>query len=497
MLIKQKTILLSLICILCALLQPSCKKLVSIPGPKNTITTAQVFVTDLQAQGAMAGIYTRMINGKDQSTISTASQDVWSAGLVSLLGSLSSGELYNSDGPGTLEYYLFSTNKLNITYSTNTYKLWNTAYNTIYGANSVIEGIAASTSVLLGDDARKKLTGEAKFVRALAYFYLTNLFGDVPLALTVDFNKTATMPGTPQQQIYQQIIADLKEAQASLRSDYAVLNERGRPNKWAATALLARVYLYQGDYPNAAAAATDVINNNNLYALETDLNQVFLSTSKEAIWQLKQTDQNSTVQDATPQGYSMLPNPLHTGSTFIRLSDQLMNAFEPGDHRRIDWIDSTDNSNNPGLPYISFYPAKYKIGAANLSSGAAKEYFMVLRLSEMYFIRAEASALGAPGGPPAAITDLNSIRNRAGLPDLPISLNKDQVVTAIAHERQVELFTEWGHRWFDLKRTGRAQTVLTTIPLKLPWLGDYQLLYPIPQGEITTNHFLLQNPGYF
>jgi hypothetical protein len=212
---------------------------------------------------------------------------------------------------------------------------------------------------------------------------------------------------------------------------------------------------------------------------------------------LKQSDQNSSLQDATSQGYVTLPNPLHTGASNLRLSDQLLHAFEPGDKRRMNWVDSTDNTNEGGPALTSFYPAKYKVGTANLSSGMPKEYFMVLRLAEVYLIRAEASLLGAPGGLPAAITDLNAIRSRAGLPDLPVSLNKDQVTAAIEQERQIELFNEWGHRWLDLKRTGRAHAVLTTIPLKLPWQGDYQLLYPIPPTEIRDNHNLSQNPGYF
>ncbi len=494
----HRSIKAGFICLFSCLLFISCRKLVSIPPPKNTISTVQVFATEAQAEGAMAGIYTRMIHGDEEVVYSQAASNVWSAGAVRLFAGLSSGELYNSRGPADLGYYVFGTNRLTLYNSGGSSQIWKTAYITIYGANSVIEGIAASTSDALSETVRKELTGEAKFVRALAYFYLANLYGDVPLALSVDFNQTANLPRAPLQQVYHQIIEDLKEAQASMRPDYSLsMNERVRPNKWAATALLARAYLYTGDYANAAASAAEVISNQSLYNLETDLNQAFRVNSREAIWQLKQNTTNSFVQNATPEGYLTLPIPSYTGTALLSLSDQLMNAFEPGDKRRIDWVDSTDNTFGGAPSFITFYPTKYKIGPVNASPGPAEEYYMVLRLAEMYLIRAEAAAHGALGGLAGAIDDLNVIRHRAGLPNLPGSLTNEQVIAKIEQERQVELFAEWGHRWFDLKRTGRAHDVLSNIPLKQPWEGDYQLLYPIPVDEIKNDHFLTQNPGYF
>jgi starch-binding outer membrane protein, SusD/RagB family len=124
------------------------------------------------------------------------------------------------------------------------------------------------------------------------------------------------------------------------------------------------------------------------------------------------------------------------------------------------------------------------------------EYYTVLRLAELYLIRAEAAARGAAGGINAAIADLNVIRTRALLPALPNTLTAEQVTAAVARERQVELFAEWGHRWLDLKRTGRAHDVLSALSAKQPWAGDYQLLYPIPPAEIRVNPRLMQNINY-
>ena len=179
------------------------------------------------------------------------------------------------------------------------------------------------------------------------------------------------------------------------------------------------------------------------------------------------------------------------------LAPELLNSFETNDLRKQAWVDSTDNTAwGIGGGWFK-YPAKYKVGGGNyVIGGAATEYHMALRLAEQYLIRAEAAAKGAAGGDGAAIADLNVIRHRAGLPDLPNTLTKEEVWKAIAHERQDELFSEWGHRWLDLIRMGLAHDTLSGIQRKQPWTGDFQFLFPIPQAEIKADHNLLQNPGY-
>lgn len=474
----------------------SCSKLVSIPEPTNSITLPEVFNSDAGATSAIAGVYTQLINGSNGLGASNDAYSVFSDGLSTVLGGFSSDELLTTVSEPR---YPYSINKLTAENTPDI--LWRTAYTIgIYGANAVLEGIASSASPTLTDGTRKQITGEAKFLRAFSYFYLTNFFGDVPLVLTTDFNKTGKMARTKQADVYQQIIKDLKEAKESLQNDYAVSNgERIRPNKWAAAALLARTYLYINDYSNAIAEATSVINNSALYHLEPDLNNVFSTGSSEAIWQLQQNTSMSLVGNATPEGMLWLPNPLHTGQPSVFLSNQLLNSFEQDDKRKTNWIDSTDYQPVQGglSQGIYYFPYKYKTGSYNYSvGGTPTEYYMVLRLAEQYLIRAEAEANLSSGDPSTAITDLNVIRNRAGLPDLPGGLSRDQVIAAIAKEWQTEFFCEWGQRWFNLKRTGQAHNVLSVIPVKQPWAGDYQLLYPIPRQEIINNHNLLQNPGY-
>lgn len=476
--IKTYIYLTGLVVLFCT----SCKKLITIPDPVDTTTTNKVFATDSQASSAMAGVYTMMINS---TSIGTTGNAAFSTGYSTLLGGMSSDELkYSVVDP-------FGTNKL--TRDNSPTVLWSSAFKTVYGANDVIEGIEASTSASLSDKVRKRLTGEAKFIRAFTYFYLVNFFGDVPLVLTVDFNQTAQMQRTPAAEVYKQIIKDLEEAKSLLGTDFSnsKTGERIIPNKWAATAMLARAYLYTGDYGNAVAQAGEVISQTALFQLKEELNDTFLMNSTEAIWQLQQNDPSGIKGQSTPEGFTLLPD-VSSGANYPYIfSDELLQVFENDDKRLKDW---TINFMKDGKK--AYVPYKYKKGGDAISKASPiTEYYMVLRLAEQYLIRAEARILSG-GQPELAIDDLNIIRHRAGLEDLPATLSRAEVIAAIEKERRTELFAEWGHRWFDLKRTGRAHDVLSGIPAKQPWLGDYQLLYPIPLTEISANNKLSQNPGY-
>ncbi|WP_127131078.1 RagB/SusD family nutrient uptake outer membrane protein [Pseudoflavitalea rhizosphaerae] len=477
----------------------SCQKLVEVDPPRNTITSVQVFKTEAQTEGALAGIYSRMINGDVAGSVDENARNSFAAGLVTVLGGLSADEMRASNDASTTGWIPFESNTLTFETSRAADNIWKTAYTAIYGANAVIEGIAGSKSDQFSAQAKHALSGEAKMIRAFSYFYLVNLFGDVPLALTIDFNQTIHIPRTPEAKVYEQIIADLKDAIQQMPENYDYgLQERVRPNKWAAMALLARVYLFNGDYEQAAIAASTVISQQNLYGIELDLSKAFLRNSREAIWQLKQTNEQNELRNATPEGYLFQPVPAFTGAIPFRLTPSLQDAFEPGDKRWAFWVDSTDHSFSINLPPgIFYYPAKYKVGRSNGAPGASSpEYYMMLRLAEMYLVRAEAVVRGPAQDISEAVRNLNTLRFRAGIPDLPLTLTKEEVLAAIEKERQTELFAEWGHRWLDLKRTGRAQIVLPALPYKQPWMGNYQLKYPIPESEIRFNSALVQNDEY-
>lgn len=472
----------------------SCDKIVAIDDPIDTITTKQVFSTDAQAKAAMAGVYTRMINGKDGWAMAMGE---FSTGMVTVLGSLAADELVCRITNISEPLFQFNGNKVLVNNPVSPV-LWETAYTTIYNANGVIEGVAASTSSRLSEGLRKKLTAEAKFVRAFSYFYLVNFFGDLPLALTVDFNKTRNYSRTPVADVYKQIIVDLKDAQTDLPPvNTSPAGGRIYPDKWAATALLARAYLYTRDYENAFKQSAAVIANSTQFNLEMDLNKTFLKDSREAIWQFENYSETPLRGNATAEGVFMIPGKLDQNAPefsaiFYYMTDQLRNAFDPNDKRFINWVGvSADND----MGVTKYFAYKYKTGMHNRVVGApGNEYYTALRLAEQYLIRAEAAANGA-AALTDAIDDLNAIRFRAGLGNLPDNLNQQDVLAAIEKERRLELFMEWGHRWFDLKRTGKAGTELSQIPAKQPW-SDFQLIYPIPINEIINNRNLAPNPGY-
>ena len=208
-------------------------------------------------------------------------------------------------------------------------------------------------------------------------------------------------------------------------------------------------------------------------------NHVFLKESPETIWQLKPGDSPRNTQEANQLVIQFIPGQIYA------LSDTFLEAFEAGDLRHANWVESISNTDNTVTLHFAH---KYK---ALFTETESLEYSILFRLAEQYLIRAEARAY--LGNIPGAQEDINTIRNRAGLANNSASTVND-LMEAILQERQVELFTEQGHRWFDLKRTGNASEVLSAI--KPNWQST-DVLFPIPETELETNPNLLpQNGGY-
>jgi hypothetical protein len=413
--------------------------------------------------------------------------------LTSIFSGLSSDELQFTQADVLSRQFQFNTIQSNNGYLYRPF--WLAAYYDIYLANTVIEGVQASSS--LSTDVRNQLLGEAKFLRGFVYFYLVNIFGDLPWVSTTSWADVSYASRTDAATIYQNIISDLKEARDLLPNNYDMSGGlRIRVNRAAAEALLARAYLYTGENSKAVESSSAVIGN-SLFIMESNLNDVFVKGNREAIWQLEIL--GNRYPYATREAGLLIPEYLtrdYTPADVARspelfvpvysLTSQLLNAFELNDQRKNKWLDTTGLI--AGVKY--YYPYKYKLRVG--VSGNVKEYYVMIRLAEQYLIRAEARA--RDGNLPAAVADLNVIRSRAGLPDLPTTLNQTQVLAAVAQENRIEFFGEWGHRWLDLKRTKQADAVL--LPLKG---GDWQTtdqLWPIPLSELQVNPNLLQNSGY-
>ncbi|RPE14184.1 RagB/SusD family nutrient uptake outer membrane protein [Chitinophaga lutea] len=447
----------------------ACKKFVDTPVPKNEMVSSLVFSDDKTATASVVGMYSTM----------NALNYQYANVLMSYLNGMLAGEVYYFSA--FANYDVFSNNAL-LAGSSYVESMWADQYRFIYQANSCIEGLTAAPA--LSASVRSQLLGEAYFMRAFMHFYLVNMYDDVPLILSTDYKVNNIKPREKASVVYDTIINDLKRAKGLMADDYPA-GKRTRPNKAAATALLARAYLYTQKWAEAEAEASAVLGNNR-YALLPDPNAVFLAESKEAIWQLQSV--NVSGGRNTWEGFTSVPATA-TGTALFRLdSVNLIHKFEPGDRRYKSWVDTRKNA--AGTAVIYYFPYKYKVRTN--ASGAITENSMVMRVAEQYLIRAEARI--QQNKLTEGRSDLDSIRKRAELPVLPASLDKAALLLATEKERQMELFAEWGHRWFDLKRTGRAPVVMKAIRGD-KW-QDTDVRYPIPASARASNIHLTQNEGY-
>lgn len=489
------------------LLLAGCSKLIEIDRPSNTVGNEVVFKTDERATTALMTVYAQMINFNGGISLSNGALPVF-AGLMSD----EYMKNYASVDPGDFMIDGFYTNNIVRTNTVPDASFWQNGYGVIFSANAVIEGVAASTSPGLTTGTRNLLTGEAKLVRAFQHFYLADLYGAIPLVLSTDINQTRTLGRTPVNEVYQQVEQDLKDAFLLLPADYsAAKNTRYRPNKWVAAALLARLYLYEKNYQEAAEQASIVINSGAYKLVAPE--QVFKIGSEESLWQLEYSTRGGfppqEVTFFTPaMQYSKVPEEYKLFFTNVELFEgfvssgqmipqcpmtpALIGAFETGDLRKAMWTDTVPVPVEP--PYNGAgFRFSHKTENVNLDGSIDPSAYTVMRLAEMYLIRAEALAqVGTELG--GATDDINKIRSRAGLPDIATG-TREQLLAAVAQERRVEFFGEWGHRWFDLKRTGKAADALGNIAEKQPWSNDH-LLLPLPQSEMINNPLLQQNPGY-
>ncbi|MBT1701042.1 RagB/SusD family nutrient uptake outer membrane protein [Fulvivirgaceae bacterium PWU4] len=445
----------------------SCDEFVAIDPPKNQISGSTVFTNNSTVTSAISAIYIEMMSNSGFMSGGSSS--------LTVLAGISSDELINFQT--NADYVGFSNNAILPKNSILKSQLWDTGYKYIFYANSILDGLNGSTGIT--PDLKKQVEGEAYFVRAFCNFYLVNLFGDIPVITTTDYRVNRIASRAPSNTVYDQIIADLQQAQTLLSNDYSFSGgKRIRPNRWAATALLARVYLYLQDWGKAEALSTEVISNTQVYTLK-DINSVFLANSSEAIWQLMPVQSGFNTNEGAIFISSSTPQ-------VAALTNDLLSAFEPNDNRKAAWVGSVTVGSN-----IFHFPYKYKVKAGSVIT----EYSMILRLAEQYLIRAESRAQQSKIDD--AISDVDALRVRAGLPPIKQTnpgITKPDLLVAIEKERRIELFSEWGHRWLDLKRTARADEIMRLI--KGSNWESTDVLYPIPQGERENNPSLSQNAGY-
>jgi hypothetical protein len=382
----------------------SCRKFIEVATPPDQIFTADVFKDESTATSAMIGLYSEMA----RTNLNFAN------GALTLYPALSADELYRTSSSASVD--VFTTNNIPSSNSILRNNFWTAPYSYIYHANAMLEGLETAN---FSDSVKKQLQGEALFTRAFCYFYLVNLFGDVPLVLSTDYRINANLPRTSAAVVYNQMIQDLQTAKSRLPVSFSIA--RLRPNRYAAMTLLARIYLYTRQWQQADTEASIVVAS-GMYSLANIT--ASLATSNEPIWKLTRETQNSS------EGATFIPSSATVRPTYA-LTDTLLKGFETGDQRKINWLKSNIVS---GTTYV--YPYKYKVA----SSTAVTENIMMIRYSEVWLIRAEART--ELNNLPAALGDLNTIRSRAGLPSLS-GLDQAQLREAIVRENRAEFFCEW------------------------------------------------------
>lgn len=447
-----------------ALLNSSCNKLVEIDPPVNTISTQLAFRDSISTNSSVLGIYAKM-------QYTGGSTDFYNGRITEAFG-LYSDELTSAN---MLEYL---SAKVSVDNAILVNQLWGTPYNMIFHANSCIEGIAESKG--MSEAVKLVFTAEAKFVRAYSFFYLVNIYGRAPFPLSSKWIENAKLPALDSAEVYKRILSDLEMAFNGLPEDYSRYgDERVRANKYAAAALMARVHLYRKDYEKADFWASKVINKSSLYSLADSLSDVFNRNGKESILQLQLTG-NVYPFDCTAEAVSFIP----TGSPQYALSEALYQSFQDNDRRREKWIGEFEFNNTK-----YYYPYKYTVRNPT-PNVQPPQYYTLLRLSETLLIRAEAKCM--LNDLEAGTADLNAVRVRAGLTAYPGG-TKEELLSSIVTERRHELFCELGHRWFDIKRLGLEDEILSKI--KPNW-SNYRRLLPIPIFELQKNPALVQNNGY-
>lgn len=402
--------------------------------------------------------------------------------------------------------------------------IWQYAYEGVNRANYLTEykntNPAGQTVSFAGKDA---MYGEVYFLRAYYYFTLAKMFGDVPLFTDkrLDFASSGSLKRTPKAAVYLQMEADLNAAIAVLPT---VQIQQGRITKYAAQALLGKIFLYQNKYDSAATVLQGIINA-NAFSLVSNYASIFLSSGEngpESVFEIQYTNTspyyqwsnvlqgqgNYAVQQCGVRNLKASSSlmPYAPGWSTNLPTQNLANAYNTGDQRKDATCLNMDAyiAANPswGITYevapyknTGLYNQKYLPRIGETSGQPELNYtnnFRIIRYSDVLLMAAEALNKSAAPNDTKAQQYLNTVRRRAfQVSDAShdVTATGASLYSAILNERRLELAME-GERFFDLVRTGQAATVLGP-----NFKTGKNELFPIPQQEILVSR-LTQNPGY-
>ncbi|MGZ3837877.1 MAG: RagB/SusD family nutrient uptake outer membrane protein [Flavisolibacter sp.] len=494
MIFYSKHIRVIVFLLLATFIMPSCKKFL-VENPKNLVSVANFYKTKEDAIAAVNAIYGYLNSTSTGSTAGVYHSTFW------VIAGLTSDEMLNNQlgAPDLDQLSSFSHAAPNSALL----ETWQMHYKTITVANIAIERIP---SIDMDATLKARLMNEAKFLRALMYFDLVRMFGDVPL-LTKEVEPLKPVR-SPASDVYNFIISDLTAAE-DLPASYPAGDGKGRATSGAAKSILAKVYLTKKEYDKAAAKCLEVINSNQ-YQLWDDFADVFKLSSrngKEAIFSVGFGDGGGAISfwEVGQFNVRLLPRELSEEGVENAQGWQiptlnLYNEYEADDRRRAVTFVTEVHNKNGTITQIRPYIQKYWDRVAEPKANGSYNDYPVIRYADVLLMYAEASNELGNAGP--AYQYLNMVRKRARfdgatyrnvLPDYS-GLTKEQFRQAVLKERRMEFVAE-GQRWFDLARTGTLETLVPVAkPGVVPQAKHY--LFPIPQREIDLNQNLTQNSGY-
>lgn len=377
---------------------------------------------------------------------------------------------------------------------------WTTSYSIIARCNAVDVRIG---NFEMDNALKQQYLGEVRFIRALIYFNMVQLFGDVPL-VTQEITSEAeaySYGRTPVSQVYAQIIADLESAATLLPETYNAAN-LGRATKAAAQSLLGKVYVTNKQFDKAEPLLQQVVDSGKHKLLDkyADVFEINNKNNAEMVFAVQYLGGTGFAEGSN---FSILFAPFGSG-TQVTSGGQpqgansgtldLFNAFEAGDLRKAVSIELWPSADS------MYYTKKFL--DKPVASNEGKNDWPVMRYSDVLLLLSE--SMNENGKPTVALPYINQVRTRAGLPALTLS-DQASLRNAIAKERRVELCFE-GHRWFDLLRTGTMVQTMEAYKQKYLRSGGYlvenyeiaphKALLPVPFRELSLNPALGQNNGY-
>ena len=471
-------------CVLVFLSFTGCKKDFIERTPQSTVSVDILYKTDKDFQDAVIGCYT---------PLQAQYQVYWVFG--DLRADDSRHEVLANLSRVAVDVFTVNNDEILLR------DTWRNYYQVISRANELLMKIEPIDVVVVRNKERHK--AEAKFLRALAYFDLVRIFGDVPMITTPLTVEESYKTGRQKvDQIYEEvIIKDLIAAEAALPASYSGIDV-GRASKGAAKALLGKVYLTRKDFVKAEQKLKEVTTMG--YALLDNYKDLFDYSKnehhKEYIFDIEYEE---GIGEGTSITNAFLPQFTPIADIYgvkVTLGDNnappphLFNLFEPGDVRRnitvVQGGAFDRNGNFVKLPPQSQQSFTLKYMTPVPSGGDSKANWRVIRYADVLLMYAE--ALNENSKTAEAVTYLNMIRTRAKVGTYS-NLSQAETREKIYLERRLELSSE-GQRWFDLVRTGRALQVMQPYGMK-----PYMILFPIPLTQlqiINDRSIFPQNPGY-